>query len=352
LAEAWELLTNGNHLLISAPRRVGKTSLVRRLVDDAHKAGWKALFLNVESEDSEISFLRVFVDGLKEQKNWFGKTKDSTFSKLGDLLQSMEVELKAESVGSMTVKWSQTKATDLKAQLLDLLRLMGDGLIVIDELPILLNRIAKSENGKQRAESFLHWLRSFRQLPGVHIRWVFCGSIGLDSFTERMGVVKTINDLYGFPLGAFTPEVADQFLEKLGRDNNLPLSIDVRQEITRLTGWPLPYYLQLLFSKLKAINRLKGGTGIILPADVAPAFAQAAVHSNLGTWMERLDEQLTVDDARLAKGILDLLSRQEKGRKRSLLEQQLSTSHVPTEAIKDKATQLLKMLERDGYLLS
>jgi len=86
--------------------------------------------------------------------------------------------------------------------------------------------------------------------------------------------------------------------------------------------------------------------------DVEPAFKLAAVHSNLGTWMERLDEQLTVEDARLAKSLLDLLSRQEKGRKRLLLEQHLGSMHVAPELIKDKATQLLKMLERDGYLLS
>ncbi|OJW73967.1 AAA family ATPase [Spirosoma sp. 48-14] len=229
LAEAWDLLQSGNHLLISAPRRVGKTSLVRRLVKDAHGVDWKSLFINVEGEENEIGFVRLFDEGLKEQAHWFKKAKDTTFKKLGDLLQSLELEVKAEDIGSMTVKWNQAKTADLKTQLLDLLRDMNDGLIVIDELPILLNRIAKSDNGKQRAESFLHWLRSFRQLPGIQIRWVFCGSIGLDSFTERMGVIKTINDLYGFPLGAFSPEVADQFLEKLGLDNGLPLAPAVRR---------------------------------------------------------------------------------------------------------------------------
>ena len=310
------------------------------------------MFINVEGEDNEIGFLRLFVEGLKEQKSWFGKAKDSTFKTLNDLLQSLELELKADDIGSMTVKWNQVKTADLKTQLLDLLRSMNDGLIVIDELPILLNRIAKSENGKQRAESLLHWLRSFRQLPDMQIRWVFCGSIGLDSFTERMGVVKTVNDLYAFPLGAFTPEVADQFLEQLGRDTNLPLSAEVRQEVIARIGWPLPYYLQLLFSKLKSANRARSQAGVVVVSDVQPAFDKAAVQSNLGTWMERLDEQLSDEDARLAKGLLDLLSRQEKGRKRTLLEQHLVSLHTAPEMATDKATRLLKMLERDGYLLS
>ena len=78
LITAWDLLDAENHLLISAPRRVGKTSLVRRLVKDAGKRGWKALFVNVEDEDAEIGFVRQLVEGLKEQKNWIGKAKDST----------------------------------------------------------------------------------------------------------------------------------------------------------------------------------------------------------------------------------------------------------------------------------
>ena len=353
LATAWDLLDAENHLLISAPRRVGKTSLVRRLVKDAGKRGWKALFVNVEDEDAEIGFVRQLVEGLKEQKNWIGKVKDGTVKTVTNLLQSIELEVKADDVGSIKINWNQTKATDLKVQLAELLRQMGNGLIVIDELPVMLTRMANAENGKKRTESFLHWLRAFRQLPGVQVRWVFCGSIGLDSFTERMGVVKTINDLYDFPLGAYNPDIADLFLEELGKAEQIRLSPDVRQEIIRQVGWPLPYYLQVIFSKLKIITRSKGAHQAATVADVTTAFTQAAKYSKLNTWLERLDEQLSLDEARLAKGVLDMLCRQEKGRKRTHIEQHLVASlHIPIDAARDSAAKLLKMLERDGYLMT
>lgn len=353
LTTAWDLLGAENHLLISAPRRVGKTSLVRHLVKDAEKRGWKALFVNVEGEDGEVGFVRQLVEGLKEQKNWIGKAKDSTVKAVTNMLQSLELEVKADDIGSVKINWNQTKATDLKVQLAELLRQMGDGLIVIDELPVMLNRMANAENGKKRTESFLHWLRAFRQLPDVQVRWVFCGSIGLDSFTERMGVVKTINDLYDFPLGAFTPTTADLFLNELGQAEQIQLPPDVRQEIVRQVGWPLPYYLQLIFSKLKIIARSKGLQQGATVADVTIAFAQAANYSKLSTWQERLDEQLSLDDARLAKGVLDMLCRQEKGRKRAHIEQHMVTVlHTPIDAAKDNTAKLLKMLERDGYLIT
>ena len=353
LLTAWDLLDAENHLLISAPRRVGKTSLVRRLVKDAEERGWKALFINVEGEDGEVGFVRQLVEGLKEQKNGIGKAKESIVKAVTNLLQSLEVEVKADDIGSVKINWNQTKATDLKVQLAELLRQMGDGLIVIDELPVMLNRMANAENGKKRTESFLHWLRAFRQLPDVQVRWVFCGSIGLDSFTERMGVVKTINDLYDFPLGAYDSNTADLFLNELGKAEQLPLLPDVRQEIVRQVGWPLPYYLQLIFSKLKIIARSKESQTGVTVADVTIAFTQAASYSKLSTWQERLDEQLSLDDARLAKGLLDMLCQQEKGRKRAYLEQHMVTSlHMPIDAAKDNTAKLLKMLERDGYLLT
>ncbi|PMD86654.1 hypothetical protein BWI97_26200 [Siphonobacter sp. BAB-5405] len=85
--------------------------------------------------------------------------------------------------------------------------------------------------------------------------------------------------------------------------------------------------------------------------DLAQAFEQAANESNLSTWLERLSDQLSPEDARLAKALLDALSRKATGLKRSQLEQILAKHNVALEQIKDKSTELLRMLESDGYLL-
>jgi uncharacterized protein len=59
-------LQNSANLLLTAPRRVGKTSLVLRLCSEERKAGRSAVFLNVEGCHDELSFAEKLVDGLNE----------------------------------------------------------------------------------------------------------------------------------------------------------------------------------------------------------------------------------------------------------------------------------------------
>lgn len=57
LALAWELIAD-NHLLLSAPRRVGKTSLMRRLGSEARERGWAgAAYVSAAGKVDEVAFV-------------------------------------------------------------------------------------------------------------------------------------------------------------------------------------------------------------------------------------------------------------------------------------------------------
>ncbi len=58
-------LDNQANILLTAPRRVGKTSLVLRLCELECSAGRTASFINVEGCKDELSFAEKLVDGLK-----------------------------------------------------------------------------------------------------------------------------------------------------------------------------------------------------------------------------------------------------------------------------------------------
>lgn len=57
-------LANGANLLLTAPRRVGKTSFVLRLCELERAAGRSAVFMNVEGCHDELAFAERLVDGL------------------------------------------------------------------------------------------------------------------------------------------------------------------------------------------------------------------------------------------------------------------------------------------------
>ena len=52
MGNIWRAIESGSHILISAPRRVGKTSIMYKVVDEP-KEGYIPIYVNVESADSQ-----------------------------------------------------------------------------------------------------------------------------------------------------------------------------------------------------------------------------------------------------------------------------------------------------------
>src|SRR4051794_18419942 len=66
LARLERELANDSNLLVIAPRRVGKTSLILRLCELCRKQGWATTFLNVEGCNDELAFAEKLTDGLQQ----------------------------------------------------------------------------------------------------------------------------------------------------------------------------------------------------------------------------------------------------------------------------------------------
>ncbi|MCA9035370.1 MAG: hypothetical protein KDA91_09575, partial [Planctomycetaceae bacterium] len=225
-------------------------------------------------------------------------------------------------------------------------------IIIVDELPELLLTLSRDSGGDHRAEQFLHWLRRMRQTYRKRIRWMFLGSIGLDTFTDQRGIRKTINDLVTRSVGAYSPEVADRFLEKLGRSNHLLLTPEVRKEILAKVGWPLPYHLQLIFHALVQLNL----SAEVTAADVQKALEELLQPGGYGyfdTWRQRLKEQFSQADANAARIILKLLCQHPQGLGRQrLFDELMSQTQADPGETEERLSDLLMILCRDGYLMT
>lgn len=224
-------------------------------------------------------------------------------------------------------------------------------LIAVDELPELLLAIKRQEHGTERVNLLLHWLRDLRQTYRNKLRWVFLGSIGLDSFVDSHDLRKTINDLTLTSLDALSVEEADNFLDILGRDNHRPLTSEQRALVIERVGWPLPHHLQVVFHALVDSNTTAEGTEAI--GDAFSHLLRSANLAQFNTWRQRLDEQLEKPDELAAKAILSHLCQYPGGRRRDQIldaMMALKPSADPTET-EDQLATLLAMLLRDGYLL-
>jgi hypothetical protein len=97
-----------------------------------------------------------------------------------------------------------------------------------------------------------------RQTHFQRIKWLLAGSIGLDTMTARLRIGDAINDLEPFKLDAFTAESAKKFLTKLAQSYALAIDEATLDRMLQRVGWPVPYYLQLMFSHLRDASEDEG----------------------------------------------------------------------------------------------
>jgi uncharacterized protein len=338
------------NILLVAPRRVGKTSLVIRLCENwRSEPKRKAVFLNVEGRGDEFAFAEKLIDELAKA----GLNPEILTRAMGAFAKIRQ-NLGGKGMGVPGFEISLGEAADadqatLGKMLESVFRKIEEGdtsvLIAIDELPEFLLTLLAAENGPNRVIAFLHRLRELRQTFRRKIRWVFLGSIGLDSFVEDQKLQKLINDLQVFTLEAFSPEEADRFLTELGDSNGLALTDFERQEILRLVGWPLAYHLHLVFHELRDLES----------RSISAAFDSLLMPQKLSyfdTWHERIDIQFSAPHAAACKAILGHLCVHPNGRKRAhILALLMSKPSADIEEVEGLLSRLLLVLQRDGYLL-
>jgi hypothetical protein len=132
-------------------------------------------------------------------------------------------------------------------------------IFILDEFPMMIDRMARSATHRQEAITLLRWLRALRQRPeNSRVRFLIAGSIGIDQVLNQLGEIKSINDFEVMRLEPFPPKVADAFLKELGDSASLPLATAIRRKMMDLVGTLVPFFLQILFSEIHKAHTLDG----------------------------------------------------------------------------------------------
>lgn len=348
--QLWRMLEMDNVLLL-APRRVGKTSLVLRLADAAELHGFRATYASVSDVRSEAGFVEKLctaIHRLDGGPSLFERIESSGFGaffkrirvgKFGPLELSVEGTAGWRELGRAVHR--SLAAVDQRA------------LLLLDELPILVLSLIDQDPSGQRARDFLNWFRDLRQDPdaGDHVRWVVAGSIGLDSVAERHQLGDTINDFHIFRLGAFSESDARAFVAALAATYDLVIDEETCDRILGRIQWNIPFFVQLLFSQLRSMAADQG-------LEPSPAVVDGAYERLLGPahrayfdfWRQRLVKQLGQPDASQALALLAAIARQPDGVDRAALTGAMSR-HIGEPAARDEQLRYLtRVLEGDGYV--
>jgi len=348
-ARVWRKL-EGSHLLMLAPRRIGKTSLIYRLRDTAHLHGFQAVSCSFAKCDTEHDCIKLLIDTMSE--------KTPTGKKVSEGLKAVISRINGIKIGlhGLGIEWDHSQELDWQAAGEALGRILDEfdepWLICVDELPVfIINLLKQGDNGKQRTRTFLYWLRDLRQRHYKRVKWLMAGSIGLDTLAARLGLSDTINDVEPFPLSAFDEATALLLLEKLAQSYNLPLGEGLRLAVVRKVGWPVPYYLQLMFSHIREEWDETGEAPDVASIDLAfERLLAPAYRVHFDYWRQRLDEELGQPESGYAVLLLNSISRDSTGMDRSHLGQILSKQMHNKDERDNMLNYLLEVLSSDGYL--
>ncbi len=374
-ARLWERLETDSVLLL-APRRVGKTSVLYRMEDDGPARGFRAVYATVARHGDELSFVRALYDALDQHRDGRGVV-ERALDAVSRLLRRVE----GLTVRDLTVQLAGGDWRTAGDALLRALRERqpeGDGaarwLVMVDELPVFVSTLLRAgasagppdglssrptPAGVARARAFLDWLRDARQDRRAQrrVRWLVAGSVGLDTIARRHGLGSTINDLRVERLGALSRPLAVELLKRLAATYRLTLTTAVVERVLDRTGWLIPYHLQLVFSALRdrARWRARGAPGEAGPpppltvADVDRAYDTLLAPQHrayFDPWRQRLDLELGPVDGDRALALLEVIARDPRGATSDTVRQRARAAGA------DEATTayLLDVLEADGYV--
>lgn len=347
-------------VLLLGPRRIGKTSLARRVMVVAAQSQWRVVEVNVAGCKNEADVLTklnnslasVVSPRLSKIKSSAGKLIDKL--PLPDKLRvkhpeglSYEVGLRGRTPGD----WIEIADT-----LLQSLAQAGPRLLIyVDELPIFLFNLIKrdKENGVGRVRRFLDWFRNdLRGASGTGtVRWLLTGSVGLDNLVQQHGMADTINTLRHKNLEPFSESEAIGFLQTLAANYSASLSkVEALAAVTVLR-WPQPYYLQLFFHEWRDRGMAPVGGNPQGWAEQLMEQMTASANNDFQHWEQRLSIQLSPTDADLAQILLDYSSRSPQGVRAetllAFLHEQVPTAS-PQEARRTFG-RLRDILVRDAY---
>jgi len=342
LASIWDAIDSGSHILLVAPRRVGKTSIMFNLQDNS-KDGYIVVYVDTESADSENEFWQKLFNALMEEE-FIGKIKKYT-KKFGLFLE----EISIDKISTKGVEFGDGTVVDYSTAFENLVKELDNDkklIIMIDEFAQTVENIIKYENDKS-AQSFLRTHRALRQNSNLtnKVTFVYAGSIGLESVVAKMSATKLINDLNSIKINPLNPEEGQRFTRQLCRSVSIEMSTDMIVLLLEKIEWLIPFYIQLLIQELKTLSR-EYGSNEIDSEMIDIAMERALNHQHLfANWRSKLKEGFKTEGYLYAKEILNKIS--EEGTMTSLKIRNIATKHGLDD---DYAKEIVHSLVYDGYI--
>ncbi len=336
--KVWEALEAGNHILLVAPRRVGKTSLMMHLRDNPKK-DFYFLFLDTESVNNENEFYKKLLSKLLTSE--FVRTKDKILTSIKNNFPNIK------KICTDGVEFDLAKEVNYFNEFVRLLDLIDKDdrklVFLIDEFSQTVENIKKDE-GTSKAVHFLQTNREIRQTLSNKVQFVYSGSIGLEYIVNGLQAMSLINDIKPIKIKPLNYNEAQTLIIKLSSNFNYLLKEEIKAGILEKIEWLIPFYIQLTIQAINDLIREKNITEITVNT-IDEALNELIEQRNyFDHWHTRLRSMFCTKDYNLAKELLNIVS--EKSSIDSNEIYNLAVKHQ----LESNYNAIVKSLVYDGYI--
>lgn len=341
-------IKSGSHILMSAPRRVGKTSLMYYLIDNAED-NYCFIYVITQSINNANDFYKKIFRLLVDADSVCDTTMRLTENTKAILTSAINRIKGFKVSGFGGIDLNEGQKPDYKVKLFNLLsRLDLDGqklVLMVDEYTQTVENIRK-DCGDREAMAFLQTNREMAQDRAIskNVQFIFTGSIGLENIVSRLNSVDLINDLHSHKVMPLSKD--DSILLARSLLENMDFSM-VDAEINYMLEkieWFIPFYIQLFLSEIENLH-IDEEFEVVSRETVDNSFDKMLEHRNhFEHWQKRLRGPCKKEEYDYAVEILNAISRNSVLSSNELFN--LAVKKGMEEDFKD----VLHILTYDGYI--
>jgi uncharacterized protein len=337
----WEEISKGNHVLLAAPRRVGKTSVMVSMLKNC-PSNTQCVFKNIQGVQSEEQFYKQFFESIIECLNKFQKGMG--------WLKNWVKHLNIEEITLEGVKFGDKKNINYVEEINNILPKLSQNeakiIILLDELPEVLNNLYK-KGQVEAAKSILDNLRMWRQ--NIQLRGKFhlvlAGSVGIHHIVKTIeGRTADINDFNIVDFDALTDDEAVDYIEWATKDATIKYEGELKSYFLSKINYFIPYFMNLMLDEVnKQARKIRNPT--ITRLDIDAAFDKVVKNSDhFNDWKSRIFDYYPAIEADFLNEVLIFIAHRNKIDKRQVYN--LAIKHN----LKNKYMALVQGLENDGYI--
>ncbi len=341
----WRKLKGGEDLLLTAPRRVGKSSILHSIKKNPHD-GYIVKYLSIMGVDNSNIYFKNIYNALLEDDEIYGFWKSFKEKRK---LEAENAKEKISSIGVEGVGLEGAIKTDYYEKTTELLKSLPKEtkkvVFLLDEFPETLSNI--SQYSHQEAIKFLQDNRDLRQLNhDADIQFVITGSIGLGNVVKKITDNKHLtNDLKLIEIPPLDNEEASLMIDRLCaglKEDGISLifSDEVKEHLFEKIVQNIPYYIMMIMDALGDEIAESTVTNELIDKTIDKITKSRSNADYFSNWKTRLKGAFEKKEEMI---VIEILSHISKHEKMAYQEMKQIDSEIDLKA-------LIEVLEYDGYI--